>query len=99
MPAQKLSVHGVGILDVLGIERTHVIGSSLGAAVGLNLAANYPERVRSLIAEGSFYKDNSLWNATMEAVLDYGVIEGGMSLGSSLINGRRSMPMMRRTRS
>lgn len=43
----------VGVLDVLGIERTHIIGSSIGAEVGLSLAARYPHRTLSLVADGA----------------------------------------------
>src|SRR3954447_803346 len=35
-------------LGAIGIERAHVAGVSLGAGVGMHLAARYPERVRSL---------------------------------------------------
>jgi 3-oxoadipate enol-lactonase len=35
-------------LGVIGIERAHVAGVSLGAAVATHLAARHPERVRSL---------------------------------------------------
>jgi pimeloyl-ACP methyl ester carboxylesterase len=35
-------------LGVIGIERAHVAGMSLGAAVGMHLAARHPDRVRSL---------------------------------------------------
>src|SRR5947209_6328780 len=35
-------------LQVMKIERAHVMGLSLGAAVGMCLAAKYPEKVRSL---------------------------------------------------
>lgn len=38
----------VGLLDHLGVERTHVAGHSGGALVALGLAAARPERVRSL---------------------------------------------------
>jgi pimeloyl-ACP methyl ester carboxylesterase len=37
-----------GFLDAVGIERAHVAGVSLGAAVGMHLAARHPDRVRSL---------------------------------------------------
>jgi pimeloyl-ACP methyl ester carboxylesterase len=37
-----------GFLGAIGVERAHVAGVSLGAAVGLHLAARHPERVRSL---------------------------------------------------
>ena len=35
-------------LGAIGIERAHVAGVSLGAAVGIHLAARHPRRVRSL---------------------------------------------------
>jgi len=37
-----------GFLGAIGIERAHVAGVSLGAAVATHLAARHPERVRSL---------------------------------------------------
>src|SRR4051794_10838101 len=36
-----------GFLGAIGIEQAHVAGVSLGAAVGMHLAARAPERVRS----------------------------------------------------
>jgi pimeloyl-ACP methyl ester carboxylesterase len=41
-----------GAMDRLKIEEAYVIGSSLGAEVGLSLAANYPEKVISLVCDG-----------------------------------------------
>jgi len=35
-------------LGAIGVDRAHVAGVSLGAAVGMHLAARHPERVRSL---------------------------------------------------
>jgi pimeloyl-ACP methyl ester carboxylesterase len=39
----------IGILDRLGIERTHVVGHDFGAAVAWMLAALYPNRVDRLV--------------------------------------------------
>jgi pimeloyl-ACP methyl ester carboxylesterase len=39
----------VGVLDHLGIERTHVLGHSMGGAVTLELAVNHPQRVQSIV--------------------------------------------------
>lgn len=36
-------------LDALGLERTDFIGHSMGAQVGVHLAARWPERVRRLV--------------------------------------------------
>lgn len=39
----------VGLLDDLGLDRAHVLGYSYSAAVALELAATFPERVASLL--------------------------------------------------
>lgn len=50
---QNMDVHGddaARLLKALGDEPALVLGSSGGAQIGLNLAARYPQRVRTLIA-------------------------------------------------
>src|SRR4051794_34494289 len=39
----------VALLDHLGIDRTHVLGHSMGGAVALELAVSHPDRVRSVV--------------------------------------------------
>lgn len=39
----------IGVLDALGVERAHVIGSSMGGGIGLHLAVHYPHRLRRVI--------------------------------------------------
>lgn len=43
----------VGLLDTLGVERADFVCNSWGGTIALNLAARYPERVRSLVVTGS----------------------------------------------
>lgn len=40
----------LALLDALALPRTHVIGTSFGAEVGLLLASSHPDRVASLVA-------------------------------------------------
>ena len=39
----------VGLLDHLGLQRAHVVGHSMGAAVAIELAVSYPDRVLSIV--------------------------------------------------
>jgi pimeloyl-ACP methyl ester carboxylesterase len=43
----------IGMMQHLKLERSHIVGSSLGAEVGLSIAANYPEKVLSLVCDGA----------------------------------------------
>lgn len=45
------------LLQKLGINKCHIVGSSLGAEVGLSLAASHPEIVLSLVSEGAIYNE------------------------------------------
>lgn len=43
----------VALLDTLGVERADFVCNSWGGTIALDLAAKYPERVRSLVITGS----------------------------------------------
>jgi len=46
-----------GVMKHLGIDKAHIIGSSMGSEVGLSLAAHHPEYVSSLVCEGALYSE------------------------------------------
>ncbi len=48
-----------GIMDTLEVERCHVVGHALGGAIGLALALQRPERVRSLVLVNAWAKMDS----------------------------------------
>lgn len=62
-----------GIMDVLGIEKAHFVGSSFGCDVALRFAYDYPGRVQTLImSEGAMSNETgpfSLHRETKEAHL------------------------------
>ncbi|MBL8805420.1 MAG: 3-oxoadipate enol-lactonase [Rhodospirillales bacterium] len=66
----------VGLLDVLGIARAHVVGLSLGGMTAQSLAIHHPERVANLVlmATAPFLPPADNWHARAEAVR-----KGGMA--------------------
>jgi 2-succinyl-6-hydroxy-2,4-cyclohexadiene-1-carboxylate synthase len=63
-----------GVMENLGIERAHILGSSLGAEVGLSLAANHPRKVASLACDGALsseYGPYGIWDGSEEAFRAY----------------------------
>ena len=50
----------VGLMDVLGIARAHIVGASMGGMIAQELAIRWPERVASLTSIMSTTSDPSL---------------------------------------
>jgi pimeloyl-ACP methyl ester carboxylesterase len=64
----------IGIMQHLQLERAHIVGSSLGAEVGLSIAANFPEKVLSLVCDGALsseYGPYSSWEGSETEFLDH----------------------------
>jgi 3-oxoadipate enol-lactonase len=55
-----------GFLGAVGIERVHVAGVSLGAAVAIHLAARHPGRVRSLSLHSGWHASDDYLKAVVE---------------------------------
>jgi pimeloyl-ACP methyl ester carboxylesterase len=43
----------IGLMDALGIEKTHLVGNSFGGAIALRIASLQPDRVDKLVLMGS----------------------------------------------
>ena len=54
------------LMDVLGIARAHVMGLSLGAAIGLWLAAKCPESVKTLSLHSAWHKTDPYIRTVLE---------------------------------
>jgi pimeloyl-ACP methyl ester carboxylesterase len=70
-PAGPYSTEGyadtvAAFLGAIGIEAAHVAGVSLGAAVGLHLAARHPERVRSLSLHSGWHATDDYLRVVVE---------------------------------
>jgi len=55
------------LMQALGIGKAHVAGLSLGAAVGMWLAAKYPEKVKSLSLHSCWTKTDAYIKAVVES--------------------------------
>ena len=64
---RQLAQDVIAILDAMSIERTHVVGLSLGGAVAQELALAHPARVRSLALLASFAAQSPRSRALLEA--------------------------------
>ncbi|MFA6431232.1 MAG: alpha/beta hydrolase [Candidatus Margulisiibacteriota bacterium] len=60
---RHLADEALGLLDKLGIEKTHLIGHSMGGYIAQEIAINHPERVNKLILEGTAPASSSRNNA------------------------------------
>ena len=56
-----------GFMTELGVESAHISGLSLGAAVGIWLAAKYPEKVKSLSLHSGWIKTDSFMKTVVES--------------------------------
>jgi pimeloyl-ACP methyl ester carboxylesterase len=62
----------VGLLDVLGLDRAHMVGASLGGMVAQTIAIEHPGRVRSLTSMMSTTGDRAVGQADVAALAGLG---------------------------
>jgi len=71
----QLADDAVGLLDVLGIQKVHFMGLSIGGMIGQQLGACYPERILSLSLcnTASEMPPRSLWEERFEIARTQGI--------------------------
>ena len=74
---EELAEDAMRLLDVLGIERVHWVGLSMGGMIGQAVVLNYPERLKSVILCDTAAKvneeDQPVWQERIDAVLNDGM--------------------------
>jgi pimeloyl-ACP methyl ester carboxylesterase len=63
----EMSDDGLGLLSALGIERAHVLGSSMGGMIAQTMAIEHPERLLSLTSMMSTSGEPEFGQSTPEA--------------------------------
>ena len=69
------------ILDEIGIEKTHIFGTSNGSFIVVRFAAKYPERTAGIVHYGMFKKSEQLSKVSrvgIKIVEEFGVGNGSM---------------------
>src|ERR1700704_1989362 len=56
-----------GLMDALGIERAHVVGSSMGGAIAQELALAHPGKVRSLVLNGTYCRGDHFFREVIRS--------------------------------
>jgi len=71
----QLADDAVGLLDVLGIQKVHFMGLSIGGMIGQQLGARYPERILSLSLcnTASEMPPRSLWEERFDIARTQGI--------------------------
>ncbi|MGA2283930.1 MAG: alpha/beta fold hydrolase [Candidatus Dormibacteria bacterium] len=85
-----------GLLDVLGLDSTHVVGASLGGMIAQTMAIDHPGRVRSLASMISTTGDRNVGQARRHTMEHQEPSRGSEPLGSPRPSGM-ALPLSTRS--
>ena len=69
--SREMSKDTKAAMDLLGIEKAHIIGVSQGGTIAQYMAIDYPERVEKLILTVTYAKSNENINTVLKKWLEY----------------------------
>ncbi|MDD2866821.1 MAG: alpha/beta hydrolase, partial [Candidatus Omnitrophica bacterium] len=72
----RMAQDAAGLLDLLKIERAHIIGHSMGGYMAQEIAINYPGRIDKLVLESTAPVSSERNNALFKDFYDQLVKEG-----------------------
>ena len=64
---QTLADDVAALMEAIGVQSAHISGLSLGAAVGLWLAAKYPQRVKSLSLHSAWHRTDAYIQTVLQS--------------------------------
>jgi len=67
----QMAADVAGVMENLGVQKAHIVGSSLGAEVGLSLATNHPDKVISLVCDGALYSEYGPYGLSDETETEF----------------------------
>ena len=68
-----MALDAIGLLDALNIDKAHIVGASMGGMIAQIIAADHPERVRSLVSIMSSSGDPALPRGKSEALAIFAI--------------------------
>src|SRR5262245_17813252 len=66
------AAHVCGLLDELGVDRTSLVGLSLGGAVSLQFALDFPDRAHRLVLADTM---SGVWTQKFRRFIDHALID------------------------
>lgn len=67
----NMAIDIIDVMDQLKINKAHIVGSSLGGEIAVNLAVHFPERVMSIVTEGAiqnYFGKNGVYDIAEEEI-------------------------------